>query len=284
MIINLVSNLDETSKIGELYNFNHVVAWSLREGFAEHGVETHLIKDVTMQKGGLPKADHSIVISVIGMKLFRDNEICRRHLRDASTGKTAVYLDADFSKWNKIFDYVFTLATLTKAKRGYVYAGWGANPEFFYPEQSEKAVYVDSLMYGKYEDKFNHIYDIYSEMMAETDLTIYFPIPVYNKRYNLIYWPELQKIIRKCNYYCCTQLGDGGLTRIEAATCGALLVVPKEFYRPKTMATLEHKIWETKEELMDILSTETNVQSIRKKALEHTWGKVAGRMLDALER
>lgn len=287
MIINLISNLDENAKIEKLYNFNHVVAWSLREAFEKRGIEGRLVKDRLLAKCKVPRADHSIVISSIGMKLIRATDhakkLCREHLRAVTTGKMTLYLDSDFGRWGKIFDCVFTLAKPQRLRPKYFYAGWGANPEFFYPEQNERAVYLDSLMYGKYDNKFNHIYDIYTKMMAETDLTILFPIPVYDKRYNLIYWPDLQKIIRKSHYYCCTQLGEGGLTRIEAATCGALLVVPKELYRPKTMETLEHKIWETKDELMDILSTETDVEAIRKTALKHSWDKVAERMLATLE-
>ena len=40
---------------------------------------------------------------------------------------------------------------------------------------------------------------------------------------------------------------------------------------------------ETEDELIDILSTETDVEAIRKKALEHSWDKVADRMLNAFE-
>jgi len=287
MIINLISNLDETAKIGELYNFNQVVAWSLKEAFEKRGITTRFVRDILLEKGDIPLADHSIVLSAKGMVMIRASgqpeKRCHEKLRNATTGKMALYLDSDFGRWGKIFDCVFTLAKPQRLRPKYFYAGWGANPEFFYPEQDERALYIDSLMYGFYDNRFNPIYDIYKKMMEETDLTVIFPVPQYNKRHKKLYWPDIQKLIRKAHYYCCTQLGEGGLTRIESATCGALLVVPKELYRPKTMKTLEHKIWETEDELLDILTTETDVAAIRRTALEHSWDKVAGRMLTVFE-
>ena len=148
----------------------------------------------------MPTADHSIVISAAAMKLMRATDHvkrrCRKHLRAVTTGKTALYLDSDFWGWERLFDHIFTLAKPTSTRANYVYAGWGANPKFFYPEQGERAVYLDSLMYGKYNNKFNHIYDTYTKMMSETDLTVLFPLPEYNKPHARIPWLDIQKIIR----------------------------------------------------------------------------------------
>mgnify|MGYP001061801150 CR=1 FL=1 len=299
MIINLISNLDETAKIDRLYTFNHVVAWSLREAFSERGVTCRLIRDRLMEEGELPMADHSIVISGIGMKLVRNNELCRGRLRAATRGKTTLYLDSDFGGWWKFFDCIFTVVKPLRKEPQYAYAGWGSNPKFFYPEQEEKALFIDSLMYNKYEGRFNEIYDTYKktlkipertlasgdplvQIVSNPNIKVYMPTPTYDKRHHLIFWPQMQEILRKCHFYCCTQLGESGLTRIEAATCGTLLVVPEELYRPRTMGSLEHKIWSTKEELVNILSADTDIKAIRKRALEHSWSKTAGRILDAL--
>lgn len=304
MLINIVSNLGQETPPEKLYNFNQVVAWSLRKAFEKRGIETRFVQDRLMEKGGIPQADHCIVISAKAMVMIRasgqSQKLCYERLRKATTGKMTLYLDSDFGRWGKIFDCVFTLAKPQRLRPSYFYAGWGANPEFCYPEQRERSVYLDSLKIPYHNGKFDDIFDILrdvlkiSEHSLETtksitqtlpnlNMTLYMPVPRYNKRFKTIYWPEIQEILRKCHYYCCTQLGEGGLTRIEAATCGALLVVPKALYRPKTMETLEHKIWETKDELLDILSTKTDVNAIRKKALEHSWDKVVDRMLKVLE-
>jgi len=300
MIINLLSNLDENSKIEKLYTFNHVVAWSLRDALIKRGVTCRFVKDRAMNGGVLPWADHSIVISGIGMNLIRDSVECRKSLKDSTNGKVALYLDSDYAHWWKLFDYVFTVVEPRNKRPEYVYGGWGADPAFFYSEQGEKAVFLDSLMYNKYRGVYDNIYDIYKELLdipqqnlssgnryvgeaPKVKATIYMPLPTYNKRHFLIYWPQMQQIIRKCHYYCCTQLGESGLTRIEAATCGALLVVPEALYRPRTMDSLECRIWSTRDELLDALSASVDVKANRKKALEHSWDKVAGRMLKAFE-
>ena len=72
---------------------------------------------------------------------------------------------------------------------------------------------------------------------------------------------------------------EAGLPRIEAATCGALLVVPEGLYRPRSMDSLEHVRWRTKQELINALAVKTNPVKIRKRALEHSWDKVVKRML-----
>lgn len=296
MIVNLISNLDENAKTEKLYTFNHVVAWSLREAFSKRGVECRLVKDRTLNNGSIPKADHSIVISGIAMKLIRDSEKSRKALRDSTTGKTSLYLDSDYAHWWELFDHVFTVVKPESKRPEYVYGGWGADPKYFYPEQNEKAIFIDSLMYNKYKGVYNTYYDVYRELFdipqqnlesgdrytgvaPKVGASIHMPLPTYDKRHFLIYWPEMQRIIRKCHYYCCTQLGESGLTRIESATCGALLVVPELLYRPRTMDSLECRTWSTRDELLDIISTDVDVKTNRGRALEHSWDKVAERMV-----
>ena len=206
----------------------------------------------------------------------------RSKIRKATKGKMTLYIDADYPQWFRHFDYVFTVV---KPYHGMdtkcVYAGWGADPEYCYPDQDEKAVFLDSLMYEFYDGKFNSIYDIYKNTLPELGLKTYNPWPTYHGSKRLT-WTQVQELLRKTSYYCCTQLGESGLTRIESATCGALLVVPKALYKPRTMASLEHRIWSTKEELIKILEMETNQEAIRRKALNHSWDRAASRILKTL--
>ena len=141
---------------------------------------------------------------------------------------------------------------------------------------------LDTMIMDKYEGRFTHVFDAYNSVLEKTDLTIYSPVPKYRGRKG-VNWTGIQEIMRKCHFYCCTQWGESGLTRIEAATCGALLVVPFDMLRSRTMCSLEYRLWSTEEELIDILASETDIESIRKKALEHSWDKVVGRMLKAFE-
>jgi len=286
--------------INHIFRFNAVVAWNLSKAFKKQGYETNFVYADGKSWRRLqipPKADHTISISSASMLLLRGTHWRGQHypenikeatkkyrqkIESSTNGKITVYLDADYSGWADYFDHIFTVVKpMPKSPKKYVYAGWGADPEYFYPEQKEKAVYLDTLDYGGvYKGKYDKIYDTYRKVLSESKIKLYDPLPKYGGI--RLPWSEIQKIMRKCHYYCCTALGESGLTRIEAATCGALLVIPRSFYKPRTMASLAHKIWNTKADLVKILKTKTNPKAIRKKALTHSWNKTASRILKTL--
>lgn len=231
---------------------------------------------------GIPKADHTLVTSAIAMKAIRKISEYRALVRASTKGKLTVYLDAAYAYWDKLFDRIFTVVQpFLKSSPKYVYAGWAADPEYCYPDQGPRAVFCDSLMYGFYNGRLDHIYKQIEDVFTRAPLRIYCPFPDYHNR-KVISWLEMQKILRNCQFYMCTQDGEGGLTRIEAATCGALLVVPKPLYRHLTMGSLEHAIWTSKEELRQILNSNTEPEKISRKARIHTWDKVASRILAEL--
>ena len=285
MKINLLCNKGDNIKFDNINNFNAVVAWSLRKAFRKRGIDCRLVVDKLLMTKPPPKADYNIAISGKALHLIKFKPECRQRLEEASTERTAAFMDSDFGGWFQFFDHIFTVVKPKRKQPEYVYGGWGADPDFFYPEQKEKALYLDTLdclTKEKHNGRLTHIFDAYNSVMAKTDLTIYNPVPKYRGRKG-VSWPDIQDIMRKCHFYCCTQWGESGLTRIEAATSGALLVVPTDIYRPRTMSSLEHKLWSTEEELIDILTSETDVEAIRKKALKHSWDKVVRRMLRAFE-
>lgn len=298
--INLISNLNtEKGLNSRFFIFNMSVGFFLSKAFRKKGVNCNIVHDRKVSTAA--KADHTIAISGRSMLMLRGTgaggkeypeatkKKCRSYRRAVekrTSGKIAVYLDADYSGWAEYFDHVFTVVKpMPNAHKKYVYAGWGADPEYCYPQQSgparPRAVFLDSLMYRYYDGKFNKIYDIYKETLPKCGLTVYDPIPKYHgtKR---IKWTKMQKILGKCHFYCLTQPGEGGLTRIEAATCGALLVVPRTFSKLRSISSLEHRVWDTKADLVKILKTKTNPKAIRKKALAHSWDKTASRILKTL--
>ena len=280
--INLVSSLKEgDNPKSRWFTFNMTVAWFLRKAFEKKGVQCNFVNDRTLLLE--EEADHTIVTSGMAMKFAREMPHYLKVLRKTTNGKLTVYLDADYKEWEKYFDIIFTVVELLPitSRTYYRYVGWGADPKYCYPDQDERAVFLDSLMHGYYDNKFNKIYDIYKKTLSALDLKVYNPWPRYHGSVRLL-WYQVQELLRKSHYYCCTQLGESGLTRIEAATCGALLVVPRPLYRPRTMASLEHRIWDTEDDLIKILKTKTDPQAIRKKALAHSWDKVASRILKTL--
>jgi len=262
------------------------VAWFLREALKKQHVECRLVYSKDIPTVTVPYADHTLVTSAIAMKAMRKDPEYRERVRGSTKGKLTVYLDAAYAYWDGIFDRVFTVVEpFGKSSKKYVYAGWGADPQYCYPDQGPRAVFVDSLMYGFYGGRFDHVYELIDTVLVELSwrvpLQIYCPFPDYHNR-KVMTWLEVQQILRRCHFYMCTQDGEGGLTRIEAATCGALLVVPKPLYRHRTMGSLEHAIWTSKEELRQILKSNTDPDAISRKARAHTWDKVASRILAEL--
>jgi len=300
LIVNLFSYNTDVSTPDRFFSFNQVVAWSLHKAFTKIGVETRFIGNGQFLEENTPQADHSIVISSYTMKAVRDNPALHRKMREATTGRMTLYLDSDYVDWWKVFDYVFTVVKPVTTNPQYVYAGWGADPELFYPDQDSKAIFIDSILYGNHKGKLDSIYDdiktvfhisdgqlenrkplTHKTVVDGADIIVYMPIPIY--RGNKVLWPEFGGIQRKCHFYLCTQLGESGLSRIESATCGALLVVPEALYRPRTMDSLECRLWRTRDDLLDILSMNVDVKANRERALKHSWDKVAGRMLKVFE-
>lgn len=286
MIINLVCDLTEGGTLDQYFSFNMTTSWFLRAALEKQGHTCRVIPSREIMTCPIPKADHTLVTSAIAMKAIRKNTDYLERVRRSTKGKLTLYLDAAYAYWDKIFDVIFTVVKpFTKSSSKYVYAGWAADPEYCYPDQRARAVFCDSLMYGFYNGRLDHIYKqietVFAEFRETESLTIYCPFPDYHNR-QVITWPSMQRILRRCHFYVCTQDGEGGLTRIEAATCGALLVVPKPLYRPHTMSSLEHVIWTSRKELHTILKSNTEPEKISRKARAHTWGKVASRILEEL--
>lgn len=242
------------------------------------------MKEKGLLKEPPPMADHTIVFSGVAMNYVRKSKDYLKVLRKTTRGKVTLWLDAAFGGWNKYFDRIFTVAKpYSSSPPHYVHIGYGADPKYCYPEQEERAVFLDSLMWGKYQGRYDKIYTLYKKVLPTLDLKIYNPIPVYNKSPRRP-WPKMQEIRRKCHYFCVTQLGGFGLARIEAATCGSLIVQPKLLYKPALTVNLKMKIWNTPEDLIKILETEVDIETIREKALEHSWDKAANKMIKILER
>ena len=239
------------------------------------------MKETGLLKEPPPMADHTIVFSGVAMKYVRSNKNYLKMLRKTTRGKVNLWLDAAFGGWNKYFDHIFTVAKPHGSPK-YVHVGYGADPKYCYPEQKERAVFLDSLMWGKYQGRYDKLYALYQKVLPALDLKVYSPIPVYNKSPRLP-WPKMQEVRRKCHYFCVTQLGGFGLARIEAATCGSLIVQPRLLYKPALTVKLKMKVWNTREDLIKILETKTDVKAIRKRALEHTWDKAVGRIIKTLD-
>jgi len=280
--INLISNLDENSRFEEIKSPNQVYAWFLHKAFIDEGVNPILVKDSKLRRGHPPEAEHTIVISAAAIKYMIEEEGYAQRLRDSTSGKLTCYMNTDGLRsgawW---FDHCFTqIEPRRKQPKKYICAGWGVDPSYSYPEQDEKAAFLDSKILRRRDPMgLREIYRCYDDVLPKLGVRVYNPTPTYNRGKRLTY-PDYQALLRKCHYFLCTQLGDGGLNRLEAAACGALLVVPAKLYVKKTMRMLNHEVWRTEVDLIRVLGESVDVEANRGRALEHTWGKVVNRILD----
>lgn len=282
MIINLVSNLDEDFDWHLFNAYNHVIAYSLRGALQDLGHEVNLVKDHDIGSYSL-NADHTIVISAVAMTKIRDDPLTGKILRAATEGKLALWIDAAFPQWEPLFDRILTVVPPYSSSGDHCrWVGYAADPAIFYPEQEEKTVFVDSYMWGWYNGAHDWIYTLISNVLEDSGLKVLQPVPVYNKGSRAT-WPMMIRAFRASHFHVTTQIGHFGLTNIEATTCGAQLVIHKDLDRPRTWPfEMPHVTWSTREDLEEILATWPNLYENRQMATEHTWRKVASRVLEAL--
>ena len=281
MIFNIVADIKPGFNPDLFFSFNQVVGWSLANALEQKGHEINIVDVRDPEIGKVPICDHTIVTAGWSMKQIRKGEEYKRIIKENTRGKVCVYLDADLTQYDKWFDLVFTVVRpLTSSSDSYVYAGWGVNPDLLFIEEEGPWIFLDSYCsdlpgYGKMEP----YYEIYDQVMSEK---LYFDQPIRQYTKLRLKWYQMRPFIRRAHHYCCTQLGESGLPRLEASYCGAILVVPDIIYKERTFGDLEYRTWSTKKELKQILLEVPDREAIRKKAMNHTWEKVVTRILNAL--
>ena len=284
--VNLISSVDDDTSIEDIMSPNQVYAWFLHKAFVDAGVDVRLVKGVKLKKENPPETDHTIVISAAAYTYMTTIEGYAERLRESTAEKLVCYMNTDeLRHGDHYFDHCFTQIEPRGGRpEKFICVGWGVDPEYSYPEQGEKAAFLDSKGFHELNMKsVAKVYQVYDNVLPKLDMKIYIPVPVYNKDPRLPY-PDYQAILRKCHYFLCTQFGEGGITRLEAAACGALLVVPAKFRPRKTMKLFNHRIWYTEEDLIEILDEPVDIEANRRRALEHRWKDVVKGLIGLLEK
>lgn len=279
MRFNLVSNLSEQAEPTQFCSYNHIIAYSLKKALTSAGHEAVLVSDKQTQ---IPIADHAIVISNFAMNRVLREINYHSALKAASRGLLCLWLDSDFGDWKNHFDRVLTVNRRGAHKpEVFRYVGWAADSSIFFPEQSGLAVYVDPYMRGFYGCRFDSVYDEIQRVVESSGIEFFQPVFQYNA--GRVPWVTVAGLLRKSSFFVVTQLGKWDLMNIEAATCGALLVVHKRLDRPDTYPSpLNHRVYSSPEELLEILREPVDVAANRAVALENTWAKVVDRVLEAV--
>ena len=282
MKLNLISNLAENFDPNLILQYNTSITVNLRKALQKAGHEVHLVRDHDNEAS---KADHSIVVSNWAMNRIRDDPTYLAMLREATDGKLGLWLDAAFGGMDNLYDVVLTVTPpYPQSDPKFKWVGYAADPEVFYPDQDPRpTAFVDSYAYGWYESQYDYSYDILKAVLAVSGLQILQPVEQYNTG-RRIPWAQLAALFRRCHFSIVTQLGHWGLTNIETATCGSLLVMHKPMDRPHSWpCEMNHAFWETQSDLEQILSRPVDVEANRAVALKQTWAKVVTRIEKALQ-
>ena len=283
LILNIVADIKPGYISDTFFSFNQIVAIGLKKGFESLGHTINIVNVRDPDKDLVPKCDHIIVTSGWSMNRIKPNDIYKRRLRRSCSGLLTVYLDADYAQYDEWFDRVFTVVRpLPNSSSKYIYAGWGADPDLFYIQPGPKKIFVDSYLTtssGKFlEEEFSKAFKL-------ANIPLIQPIRYYSD--GRVPWSAMRSFMLQCSFFCCTQgKGESGLNKIEACYCGMPLLIHKDFYNPRTESSLECFLWSDPEDLAQYLrdfpADPERRESIRAKALRHTWVKSAKRILEGL--
>jgi len=181
----------------------------------------------------------------------------------------------------------------------YCFIGWAADPEYLYPDQKpqELRILLDHPYYKSGQPDITEAVTVDATVFAHTytmpkspiivrrlinggaeDVTIDDPpLKIFERQH--IPFEDIAREYRRTHVYMVTHKESVGLTCLELAMCGALVVAPKGMIYQDRLDTMRHIIYErTPAPWSDILKSLNPVASAT-LAREQRWERVADRML-----
>ena len=183
----------------------------------------------------------------------------------------------------------------------YHYIGWAADHDYLYPEQSSEelrilldhpyyksgqpditeAATVDATMFahaGQWQKRFKGVkVRRLINGGAETVTIRDAPLKMFERVH--VPFPDICHEYRRTHVYCVTHKESVGLTCLELAYCGALVVAPKGMIYQDRLDTVRHVLYDgTRAPWSEILDS-INIRASAELAREQTWPRVADRLL-----
>lgn len=295
MKINIVCGAHDGITIDNIRRVNVMRAFFLKRELIKKGCDVELVHDKSKY---FPPCDHTIVTSLAGSSMMRVYGGYRRMIRKSTKRLLTHYVAVDLWSRAPFFDRIFTVVRpypkTHKAHPGkFVYAGWGVDPSHCYPDQDERTVFIDykdrkkewgglKRMYPSFD--YGRIYNDIRKVAGDIGYRVWGYEQLVKHHGGAYPWTEFVRFFRKTHFFICTVWGDCGHTRLEAAACGALLVVHKWLFRPRTFNQFNFKTWRNRSDLRGILEGRVDIERNRSKALKNRWDLVTQRILGVLER
>lgn len=302
--------------IRRVKNFTGIYAFYLMRELRARGVELVFVKgkppdplkylaDIDGQG-----CDHALVL---GLRWFTHNPVgCAAILKTKVKGAVTQLHDGLIHEYLTPFmaniDCTFTFrddSARTKNweryAKTYCYIGWAADPDYLYPEQSssELRILIDHPYYKDGQPDITEALTVDTTMFAHTgawqthfksvkvrrlinggaeDVTIN-DAPL--KKFERVHvpFPDIASEYRKTHVYVATHKESVGLTCLELAYCGALIVAPQGMLYQDRLDTVRHLQFEGVRVPWGKILPMIRIGMSATLAREQTWYKVADRML-----
>lgn len=280
-------------------------AYYLRKEFEKMGVETIPCRcpsitesDVSYQKGYfVPEGDHILSLEQRGWLLREHCPTLLAKVKKSISGKMLTICDNNdvIGKEDTLF-----YAVPASAKEKSVYVGWAADPFLCYPDKRKGIlrILIDHSYYGKSDtdlsveivrDVLQFAQSCDEEVIvrrfisggAETIALNETPKKDVYSRGGLSYLKACEEY-RKADIFIVTHPESLGLSVIESARAGALIVIPRGYIKPSLIKSLN--VYEFTEKISwgQVLS-QLNPELSEQNAAEFTWDKIAKKIIGSLE-
>ena len=181
----------------------------------------------------------------------------------------------------------------------YHFIGWAADPDLLYPEQSSKElrILLDHPYYKDGQPDITEAITVDTTMFAHNQKGVGLPIKVRRlinggaedvtfrdpplKMFARLHvpFPDICQEYRRTHVYMVTHKESVGLTCLELAYCGALVVAPKGMIYQDRLDTVRHVLYGGVRAPWSLILEALNIKSSAEVAREQTWDKVAERLL-----
>jgi hypothetical protein len=286
-------SIDDVQGTGQLYSYY------IRKEFEKLGIETVPWKCPSASYGDdayrkvlkdLPDGDHVLCVEQRGFNNRRHIKFLIPEIRKKIKGKITTICDNNHTIGPADMLYY---AVPAKEKPKSKYVGWAADPVVCRPDKESGTlrILIDHSYYGKqaYPDKSREIildvvnfYKKYTKKNViirrfvsggvETLDPKNFKFEIYNRKG--LQYPDACKEYGKADIFIVTHSESMGLSVLESALSGALVITPKGYIKKELISPLHHIEVNGKIPWSTVLS-ELNVKKSVNMAKKYSWRNVA---------
>lgn len=299
IILSGLQNKTEYLSTDRIFGTAQLYSYFLRKEFEKIGIETEGAKFAGVNEPPkifrniinlLPKGDHVVCVEQRAFRNRNHAPFLVPEIKKKIPGKVTTICDNNSIVGPEDMLYY---AVPAKAKPKSLYVGWGADPAFCYPEKdpSKIRILVDHGYYGtKVRDWSDQILkDVadFSRKNKKVEIRRFISggietldiNNIWKDKYNRNGLPftEACAEYRQAHVFIVTHPESMGLSVLESAMSGALVVSPKGFIRRELLRDLHHIEYTDSIPWKKVLDN-INPQKASKMASKYTWSNVASKI------